>query len=81
MNLIENFVANMGSASLNSNKETNVWANSENAYLRNELAATKVEKEIMAHHYDMMQREKFVCIQYYNELLVERNELLAKKNI
>lgn len=54
MNTIENFVKNMGSASLNFDEETSIWENLENAYLHHELAMIKIEMEIMAHHYDMM---------------------------
>jgi len=71
----------MGSASLNVVEETNVWADLENAFLHHELATIKVEMEIMAHQYDMMRRMKDVYQQYFNELLAERNALLAKRNM
>ena len=70
----------MGSASLNSVEETNVWADLENAFLHHELASTKAEMETMAHQYDMMCRMKDVYQQYFNELLAECNALLAERN-
>jgi len=45
----------MGSVSLNFVKDSNVWDDLENAYLCHELAATKVELDTLAHHYEMMQ--------------------------
>lgn len=64
---------------LNTSEGLKLCEELENDYLCQELATMRVEKEGMLAKYDMLKREKDVCVQSWKELMAKKNELLVEK--
>ena len=66
---------------MNVREEKQGWVKVENINLHQELAEAKREVEILMQKYDMLLREKIMCMQYWKELMAKPDKLTIEKEV
>lgn len=71
--------ASMGSTPMSIDEDTKMLVGIENAHLWEELTKMKMKITMMENWCDMLRWSKVICMQSWNEMMVEQNELLVNK--